>query len=51
MAMQVICGKFSLRELIQVPLNESVVSFNRTRLAMIKEMNHQLRLPKWEDAV
>ena len=44
-------GKFRQRVLVQVLMNEPVVYYNRTRLAMIRESNSQLRLPKWEDAI
>ena len=46
-----IYGKFRQRFFVQVPLNDPLVSCNRTRLAMIRESNHQLTLPKWEAAV
>ena len=41
-------GKFRQSLLKQVPLNDPVVSCKRTRLALIREITLQLRLPKWE---
>ena len=51
MIRQKINGKFRQSKLIQIPLNNPVVSCNRTTLAMIRESNPHLRLPKWADAI
>ena len=44
-------GKFKQRDFIQVPFNYPLVSYNRTRLTIIRESNPQFKLPKWKNTV